>query len=93
MSTATEPRYRFITNCVNSDGDSINEMKHAAIQIKGGTFRRYADPQSFREVTEGLGYDRSFPIGNDWHVAYYRSTYQGKPCVYFVWSAIEYVFA
>lgn len=31
-------------------------------------------------------------MSNDWHVDYRKSTIKSKPCVYFVRSAIEYIF-
>jgi hypothetical protein len=27
----------------------------------------------------------------DWHVAYYRSRFDGKACLYLVWSAFEHI--
>lgn len=83
---------RFITNCINADGQDINDMKQGHQMIVRRTFLRHVDRASLQTVEKELGYDRDFPMSKDWHVAYYKSTYQGKPCIYFVWSAIEYVF-
>lgn len=85
-------QYTFMTNCVASDGKSINDMTHAATQIKRSTFLKRVDRSDLREIEKCLGYDRGFPMSKDWHVSYHKSTYQGQPCIYFVWSAIEYVF-
>ncbi len=82
----------FLTNCISADGDDINAMKEASTMIKRRTFLSHVDLKSMCDLERSLGYDRGFPMSRDWHVSYHKSTYQGKPCVYFVWSAIEYVF-
>ena len=85
------------TTCVNSDGPSINAMQQAAKQITYGTLRRHLGA-ALVEAERGLGYDvgHKREIGlrmrKDWAVSYYRSTYQGQPCFYFVWSHIEHIF-
>lgn len=83
---------RFLTNCIESDGRSINDMKQAATMIVRRTFLRHVDRSSLNDIEKELGYGRDFPMSKDWHVSYHKSTYRGKPCIYFVWSAIEYVF-
>ena len=88
---ATQQKH-FVTNCICADGDDINEMKRGAEIIEREEFLAEAAPESMAEQEAALGYDADFLMETDWHVAYYRSTYRGKPCVYFVWSAIEYVF-
>ena len=32
-------------------------------------------------------------LKDDWHVGYFKSTYDGKPCYYIDHSRIEYIFA
>jgi hypothetical protein len=83
---------QYLTNCVNSDGDAINAMIDAARQISRRTFLRYVDRDSLRDIERQLGYSaRGLRMANDWHVTYHRSTFNGRPCCYFVHSAIEYL--
>lgn len=89
--------YRFETNCVDSsDGAAIRSMVEAGRQISRGTFLRYVEREHLWEVERTLHYDRwprqGLTMAKDWHVAYFRSCYLGRPCVYFVHSAIEWVF-
>lgn len=91
-------RMTFVTNCVGSDGPSINAMTDTARPITRRTFLRYVDRANLTEIERGLSYDTGTERGglrmaNDWHVGYYRSTYQGRPCVYFDHSRIEWIFA
>jgi hypothetical protein len=90
-------RWYLATTCVASDGQSINDMTAAAKEITYRTFRKHLG-RALVEAEHGLGYDtgRRREIGlrmaKDWAVSYFRSTYQGKPCFYFRWSAIEHIF-
>jgi hypothetical protein len=48
-------------------------------------------------VAAGVPYEEikgNYPLTmkKDWHISYHRSVYQGRPCLYFVHSAIEYIF-
>jgi hypothetical protein len=72
-------------------------MKDRARPITLGTLRKYAANDALRSVRHALGYNRDFTLADDWHVAYYKSTYTDKAgntrkCVYLVHSAIEYIF-
>lgn len=85
--------YTFETNCVSANGDDINAMRDTAKQISYQTFRKSLTSTAFAAICDGLGYKRGeLTLKKDWHVGYYRGTYLGKPCVYLVWSAIEYIF-
>lgn len=89
-------RYKFLTSCVNTKGDDINEMQAVAKEVTRGTFLQYVDRASLADLTDALGYERypraGLTMAGDWHVSYYRSIYRGQPCVYFVHSCIEYIF-
>jgi hypothetical protein len=85
----------FTTNCVHSDGDDIRDMKDAAVETTRRTFMSYLAPDQWRQIQLDLGYDptgHELSLAKDWHVSYHRSLYRGEPCVYLVWSGIEYVF-
>jgi len=88
--------YVYETCCVNSTGPLINAMTAGAHEISRATFIRAVDRDSRRDIETLLGYEldarRGLTMARDWAVAYYRSTYDGRPCVYFVWSAIEHIF-
>lgn len=88
--------WKFETDCIHSDGDSINDMKRAAVPVSYATLRRVLG-RAFLEKQADLGYNidnqrGGLRMSKDWHVAYYKSTYQGRPCYYFVWSGIEQIF-
>jgi hypothetical protein len=89
MASATE--YTYETCCVESDGDSINEMRWSpgVVGVSYRTMRRRC--AGLTEWARSKGYDRWLPLKNDPHVAYYRSTFRGVPCYYLVWSGIEFI--
>jgi hypothetical protein len=87
----------FTTNCISSDGESINRMTDAARSITRRTFLRHVAPGALAEIEQSLCYDTGTERGglrmsNDWAVSYHKSTYRGRPCVYFRHSAIEWIF-
>ncbi len=90
--------YQFVCNCVGSgDGQAITAMVDRAKDITRATFVRAVDRESLTEIERGLSYDTGTERGglrmsNDWHVSYHRSTFRGRPCVYFRHSAIEWIF-
>jgi hypothetical protein len=91
------PRYRYEMNCIGSDGQSITAMQEAARPITRRTFLAHADRADVIDLERSLSYDTGTERGGlrmskDWHVGYYRSTYRGRPCVYFDHSHIEYIF-
>jgi hypothetical protein len=71
-------------------------MQDKAVSITYRTMRRKLG-KVLTDVEEMLGYDtgrgkRGLRMKNDFAVSFYKSTYQGKPCLYFVWSHIEHIF-
>ena len=83
---------RFYTDCVSADGDSINDMMDMATDIDYDDFRDEVDSEEMDEIETRLGYGDGLKIRDDWSVSFHKSEYQGKPCVFFRWSAIEHVF-
>ena len=79
--------FKYETNYCNADGDDINEMKEEARQVSISTIRRRCS--KFTYWCRKLGYDKSFPIDNDWHVTYWKSFYRGLQCYYVTHSGIE----
>lgn len=88
--------YSFVTDCVSANGDDINEMVDIATEI---TVEEFLDKlgASPREKLMSLGlfhiYENFDEVLADWHISYFESTYQGKPCVYVCHSGIEHIFA
>lgn len=96
MEREKAKRWHFHTTCVNSDYESISALRDAAKRITYRTLRDHLG-HALVEVERELGYKTGHERGGlrmctDWAVSYYRSTYQGKPCLYFVWSSIEHIF-
>lgn len=89
--------WRFETNCIGSDSESIQNMVDAARPVTYETMLRTVG-RPFVELQGELGYDidgkrdTGLRMKNDWHVGYFKSVYRGRPCYYFVWSAIEHIF-
>jgi hypothetical protein len=91
------PPFRFTVTCVESDGESIQSMHDAARDITRATFCRLVNREDRLTLERRLQYDTGRERGglrmaNDWHVAYFRSTYRGAPCVGFDHSRIDHIF-
>jgi len=82
----------FLGNCIGLNGDSINRMKDDSVSITRKTFLKYVPYSIMKDMETSLGYDNNLRMASDWHVSYHKSTYKGRPCYYFCWSAIEYIF-
>jgi hypothetical protein len=73
-------------------------MVEQSTGLSRGRFLQYVDRASLAQVETALGYahprrrNGELTMARDWHVSYHRSRWHGKPCVYFVWSAIEHIF-
>jgi hypothetical protein len=92
-------KYHYETCCVESDGQSINDMRdHPSCRdVTYGTMLRHCngmlqwaidhnyDSRSNAADSHGL------TLRSDWAVGYYRSVFRGRPCYYLVWSAIEFI--
>jgi hypothetical protein len=83
---------------VHSDGPSINDMRdHPSCRdVTYETMLRHCDLLSW--ATEHNYDSRSnakdshgLTLRNDWAVSYHRSVFQGQPCYFLVWSAIEFI--
>ena len=88
----------YLTNCIGSDGASIQHMTDIARDITRKTFLQYVDRASLTALEQELGYalptarNGELTMARDWHVSYHKSVYRGRRCVYFRWSAIEHIF-
>lgn len=73
--------------------EDLNSMVREKVEITRKTFLKRVDPESMRHTEEECGYDKRFPMSKDPYVSYYKSKVRGCPVVFFMWSAMEYVFA
>lgn len=92
-SEAQMPRFEYTTCCVESDGPSINNMTRDSREITFSTFSKHCNWQPWaKSVGYSVGSEPGLKLKDDFHPAYFKSTYHGKPCYYVVWSAIECIF-
>lgn len=89
----------FETTCILcGDGPAIRLMVKHATHLSRRRFLQAVDRTDLANIEHQLGYaparrrNGELTMARDWHVSYHRSRWQGKPCVYFVWSAIEHIF-
>lgn len=90
----------FYNNCVNwpqNDVETLLAMTESGKEVTRETFLNNVNKKEMREIEKLLGYSVGYEkdgltMARDWHVAYYKGKLRGRPCMYFVHSAIEYVF-
>lgn len=86
----------FTTNCISARGVDISDMVDESRQITRKTFLKHIKTEEMKNLEIELGYAGHYKQGltmsRDWHVSYWKSKYRNKPCVYFSWSSIEYIF-
>ncbi len=88
-------KYTYETSCVQCKDrvEALNKMTEDAVDVNYSTMLRnclglmtWATNTGYvRNVNQGL------TLKNDWHVSYHRSAFEGRPCYYLVWSAIEFI--
>lgn len=92
------------TRCVDGAGpafvDKLNDMTDRAREITPSTFFKHVK-EPVAVAATGADYQigaRAIPgrfqlrLKDDRCVRFYRSKFEGKPCYYLVWSAVEHVF-
>lgn len=85
-------RYQYVTDCIGSTYEDIQDLIETEVSVSLETFRKAVGLRAWREIQAVLGYDRSFPISKDWHVGYYRGVYRGVPAYFLRHSRIEHIF-
>jgi hypothetical protein len=90
-------KYVYETCCVNlsrSDVDDLQDMTDHGRKVSYKTFRKNCP--DIEQWAEDHAYERSARRGltlqNDYHVAFFKSRFRGRPCYYLVHSSIEYIF-
>lgn len=90
--------FRYLTCCVAmgmAKVDDLNAMIAAGRPVTYMTFTQHVAREDLVRVFDHYewGYRTDgLRMKNDYHVAYFRSIYQGQRCYYLVHSAIEYIF-
>jgi mRNA degradation ribonuclease J1/J2 len=89
----------YVRDCVSFDSSDVhllNECVDVAVEITRRTFLKHVDIDSLRQLERELGYmahaKQGLTMASDWAVSYFKSTFNGRPCVYVRWSAIEHIF-
>ena len=78
--------YTFIGTCVDLPARHINEMVETSRAITYQTLRKYIGGEEIEK------YGQHPSLKNDWHVRFYKSTFNAKKCVFIVHSGIEHVY-
>lgn len=87
--------YSYTTCCVHSTYEAINAMREAAREVSYRTMLRHC--RGLIDWAVSVAYERRSNMGsgvtlrNDPYVAYYKSTYRGRPCYYLVYSGVEHI--
>jgi len=93
----TMTEHEWIGDCTCLDGESVNEMRDEPENITLEQFLEELDCEEYNLVDWARERKYSgvlsgwFPLAKDPHVAYYKSKYEGTPCLYLVWSCFENV--
>lgn len=92
---------RFVINCIDAQGEDIQTMCSIATEITRPAFLKHVDKNDLHALEYAMGFRTgsgffrslgSLHASSDPYIQYFSSFYQGIPCVYLVWSAIEYIF-
>jgi len=84
-------QYRYLTNCVSSNGRDIEEMVDNSKEVSWEEFNRYVSDE---EIINAIGdiYGDWLAIQDDYAVSFHESKYKGEHCYYLDHSSIEYIF-
>ena len=87
--------YRYEASCpeLGERVDALNAMIEAQVETTYSAMLRNC--AGMMEWADRIGYERypaqGLTLKNDWHVGYYRSEFEGKPCYFLRWSAMEFI--
>lgn len=87
--------WHFATTCVNSTAELIHALIESEREISYRTFRRELGGSELDRWNAGMGYsvgsERGLHLKDDWHVAFYRGEFDGRPALFIRHSAIEHI--
>lgn len=84
--------FNYETCCVHSTAELIEDMIEQETEITWGEFATKVSQELIDEVFPTYKEVVGLSLGTDYHVRFFHSYYDGKPCVFVVHSAIEYIF-
>jgi len=88
-------KYHYETSCVECTNrvEALNKMIEEAVEVEYSAMLRNCENLTI--WAQRQGYSRNIHQGltlkDDWHVSFHKSTFEGKPCYYLRWSAIEFI--
>jgi len=83
------PGYRYYVDGVNlpeSEIKNLEKMQETAEEID------WEDFESLVSVHDLGKFKFNVPLHRNWHVSFFKGTFKGLPCTYFVHSGIEHLF-
>lgn len=85
---------KYLTCCVNSTGEVIQDMVDRPREITYRTLLKYVSIEHLLETFPCYVKYKSMglTINTDYGVSFCKSTYKGRKCVYVTHSGIEYIF-
>ena len=83
----------FEATCVNSTTELLDPMIEGAVEITYRTFKKHVPDIDSWATCMGYGDagELELKLRNDRLVQYFKSVYDGRPCVYLTHSAIEHI--
>lgn len=83
----------YLTNCVNSTAELIDEMVEHAQEIEYAELLNHVSQEELNQVFPCyVGIEDILTLESDYATSYYKGKYEGKECVYVEHSLIEYIF-
>lgn len=85
--------YRYLTNCISADGESIADMVDQEQQVTWDEFTRHVPLSDLEDMFPQYSWhgERGLLLKDDWAVSFWKSKYQGRDCYFMNHSAIEYI--
>jgi len=87
--------FMFIGSCPQLPGPFVSFVAHHGVdhQVEYATFAKWAAEGTAQWWVDEVAKDRRFGLSADPYIGFFKSfTPSGIPVVYFVWSAMEFMF-
>ena len=86
-------KFEYLTCCVNSTAEKIDNMVEIAKEITFSTFALHCNWQEWaKAATYSIGSEKGLHLKDDWAVSFCKSVYDGQKCYYINHSRIEHIF-
>ena len=87
--------YEFVGSCADQTGEQVDLLRAMCASSVETTYSAMLRNCDLISWSVSRGYEthpsRGLTLKQDWHVGYYRSTFEGKPCYFLRWSAFEFI--